>query len=519
MKKFLCLVLTLTMLCGIMIFPAQAEGSKLIGVCMQNMSSSISVLEADALKATFEPLGYTVQVASADDNVSTQMQQVNTFALQGAEMLVILPCQIETLEDALISAREFGTKVVISGGTGTISEDAYDAVMSDDEFLIGMYVASAAKTWIEKNMAPDGDWDVEFIFSTVSEDAKDRCAGEAMIIEPWLKNKAGEYVNLMGEKVDEADRIENPVYCQMVAERVENLEESTTEMDIAGDNRTVVAGVLTKNQNARVIIAYNSLVSTAGSQYIMDTYPEEEVQEFAFFSAGVMGDEYEYLIGAADNAAGTPSVFRAACQFGGGDAAATLADLSNRVMFGEAGVDYGKSNPNSIGLWYPITADLNNGVAALVAFDTPPYPAAFTYEEVLAQPALLTYWDSANGYNVDAQSDEAPAEEAGPEQAALEGGKAYTAMMPGIGGDEAHEFDLMDDGTCFFFLPGNAMVTDKYQGTWSVAEDGVTVTIEGLSNVDTTSAYTTPGLWPYIDGATGSTTIVIDPEAGTFTAQ
>ena len=517
MKKLVSLVLTLVLILSVMVFPAQAE-SKLIGVCMQNMSSSISVLEADALTALFEPLGYTVQVASADDNVSTQIQQVNTFILQGVDMLIILPCQIETLEDALIDAREmYGVKVVISGGTGTISEDAYDAVMADDEFLIGMYVASVAKTWIEKNMDPNGDWDVEFIFSTISADAKTRCAGEAMIIEPWLKNADGDDVNLVGETVSEADRIENPVYGQMVADRVESLAESTTEMDISGDNRTVVAGVLTKNQNARVLFGYNSLVSTAGSQYIMDTYPENEIQEFAFFSAGVMGDEYEYLIGAADQTAGTPSVFRAACQFGGGDAAATLADLAKRVMFGDSGVDYGKSNPNSIGVWYPITADLNNGVAELVAFDTPPYAAAFTYEEVLAQPDLLVYWDSANGYNTDAQSGGDAAEAAvGGE---IEGGRAFTAVMQGIGGDEPHEFDLMDDGTCFFFLPGNMMITDKYQGTWTAADDGVTISVTGLTNIDASSPYAIPGLWPYIDSTTGDATIIIDPEAGTFTTK
>ncbi|MGN0762710.1 MAG: hypothetical protein ACI4MK_04950, partial [Aristaeellaceae bacterium] len=105
MKKLVSLVLVMALVLSMMIMPASAESSKLIGVCMQNMSSSISVLEADALKAMFEPLGYTVQIASADDNVSTQMQQVNTFVLQGAEMLVILPCQIETLEDSLIDAR------------------------------------------------------------------------------------------------------------------------------------------------------------------------------------------------------------------------------------------------------------------------------------------------------------------------------------------------------------------------------------------------------------------------------
>ena len=211
----------------------------------------------------------------------------------------------------------------------------------------------------------------------------------------YLKSLYAEHVH-MGEVVSEAERIENPVYCEMIAERVTNLADCTTEMDISGDNRSVAAGVLTDDPNARVIIAYNSLVSTAGSQYIMDTYPEDEQDEFAFFSGGVMGDEYEYLIGAVSETFGTKSVFRGACQFGGGDAAATLANLAYNVMFGEAGVDYGKSNPNSIGLYFPIDAELNGGNAALVCFDTSPHIESFTYEEVLARENLMVYWDEQN---------------------------------------------------------------------------------------------------------------------------
>lgn len=211
----------------------------------------------------------------------------------------------------------------------------------------------------------------------------------------YLKSLYAEHVH-MGEVVSEAERIENPVYCEMIAGRVTNLADCTTEMDISGDNRSVVAGVLTDDPNVRVIIAYNSLVSTAGSQYIMDTYPENEQDEFAFFSGGVMGDEYEYLIGAVSETSGTKSVFRGACQFGGGDAAATLANLAYNVMFGEAGVDYGKSNPNSIGLYFPIDAELNGGNAALVCFDTSPHIESFTYEEVLARENLMVYWDELN---------------------------------------------------------------------------------------------------------------------------
>ena len=211
----------------------------------------------------------------------------------------------------------------------------------------------------------------------------------------YLKSLYAEHVH-MGEVVSEAERIENPVCCEMIAGRVTNLADCTTEMDISGDNRSVAAGVLTDDPNVRVIIAYNSLVSTAGSQYIMDTYPEDEQDEFAFFSGGVMGDEYEYLIGAVSETSGTKSVFRGACQFGGCDAAATLANLAYNVMFGEAGVDYGKSNPNSIGLYFPIDAELNGGNAALVCFDTSPHIESFTYEEVLARENLMVYWDEQN---------------------------------------------------------------------------------------------------------------------------
>lgn len=504
---------------------AEAEGSGdtddseggLIGVCMQNMSSSISELESEALTELFEAQGYEVQVVDAGDSVSTQLSQIQNFILMGAKMLVVLPCEIETLEDALIEAREEGIKVVISGGTGSISEDAYDAVSADDEFVIGMWVASVTKTWVEANMDPDGDWTVQFLSSTLSEDAISRCAGEAMIIEEYLKNEDGEYVNENWQVVDESEKIENPVYCEMIAERVEaagGLDAVSTEMDLSGDNRSVVANVLTQDPDCRVIIAYNSLASTAGSGYVMDTYSEEEAAEFAFFSGGVMGDEYEYLIGSVAEGH-TDSVFRAAAQFGGGDAAATLAALADSVMNGEEGVDYGKTNPNGIGVFYAVTAEENNGNAALLSFDTPSSIASYTVDELLALDSAVYYWDSESGYNEDEAEDDEEETTDTAEEEEIDG-DVYTCEMEGLSGTDVHRFVLRSDGTCEFCLPDSEMITDVYEGTYEIADDGVTVAVTGLANVDTTSSYTTPGLWDYIDSETGDTTIIIDPDTGTF---
>jgi hypothetical protein len=527
-KKYLSFLLAVAMVigsltalvgCGSKETSGSGEGdSKLIGVCMQNMTSSISELEATALKETFEAQGYEVQIQDAADSSSTQKSQVDTFILQGVDMLVILPCDIEVLEDSLIEAREDGIKVVISGGTGSISEDAYDAVSSDDEYVIGMWVASITKTWVEESLDADGDWEVAFAGSTISDDAKSRCAGEAQIVEPYLKNEDGDYVNEMWEVVDEADKVENPVYCEAVAKRVEaagGVSACTTESDISGDNRSVIAGILTDSPKTRVFIGYNSLISTAGSQYVLDTYGEDAVSEYGFFSAGVMGDEYNYLVGSVSDTEGTRSVFRGAAQFGGGDAAATLAALADNVLNGEAGVDYGKTNPNSIGLYYPIAADLNDGVAALVFFDSPSTIRAYTYEEILSG-SYTTYWDSKNGFNEDATADdseEADGAEAGGSTDTY--GTPYTYVNNGAMGEETLEIDLSDDGKAYFYLPGNEMLTDVYCGDYT--QDGDTVTITGLANIDSSSSYTTPGLWSFIDSESGDCQITIDEAAGTFT--
>lgn len=92
----------------------------------------------------------------------------------------------------------------------------------------------------------------------------------------------------------------------------------------------------------------------------------------------------------------------------------------------------------------------------------------------------------------------------------------YTCVFPGAFGDETLAFELLEDGTCKFNLPGNEMIVDVYQGTYVV--DGNNVTITGLTNVDPSSLYAIPGLWSFIDSTTGDCAIVIDPETMTFTA-
>lgn len=88
---------------------------------------------------------------------------------------------------------------------------------------------------------------------------------------------------------------------------------------------------------------------------------------------------------------------------------------------------------------------------------------------------------------------------------------SYTYTFEGLMGQEIVQIDLYSDGTVQFYLPGNTMITDIYAGTYT--QDGTAVFIAGLSNVDASSAYATPGLWNWI--VDGNATVTVD-ENGTF---
>lgn len=92
--------------------------------------------------------------------------------------------------------------------------------------------------------------------------------------------------------------------------------------------------------------------------------------------------------------------------------------------------------------------------------------------------------------------------------------RVYTYTVPGMMGDELLEIVLKDDGTVQFSLPEHEMITDVYEGTYE--QIGNIVIIKGLRNVDETSDYTIPGLWPFINTVTGDAVIEIDDETGLY---
>lgn len=605
---------------------AEPSGDKpLVGLCLQSMSQSIYVLMAEALEETLSDCD--VQIASCDDDVSTQIQQINNFALLGADMIVICPTEIEALTDAIQSAYESGCKILINGSTGDSGalEGYYSSCTVSDEYLIGCTVGMVAKKWAEQHLDPAGDWETVFLSCTLSDDTINRSKGLQTVLNEYLMNVDGEYVDAMGNVVSEAERVENPAYSELIAAHYNGVE---IEQDMAVSNVTTISNVMTQYPNARLFICYNSLASTEGGQYIVDNFADE-LDEFAFFSAGVMGSEPDYLVGSLGYD-GTESVFRGAAEFGGGDVAGELAQLAYNVMYGEAGVDYAVQTPQGIGQWWTVDADWSgDGVAYLANCDIVNAVTVQDFDPLadLSKDTTTIYWDSENGYN-EAAEDQAPAEaseEPAPEydlaaepieageykceeltpfdfyvywtitlnddgtysileenpamgnstytgtawtdngdgtlttgamdgdarpmagwfdadgvgswgnlgggmlvglegesdassepsdETATGGENAYLYEFDGLGGKETMQIELLEDGVCRMSLPGNTMILDVYEGAWT--REGDTVTITGFANVNASSPYRTPGLWAWIDSASGDCIITVDDAAMTF---
>jgi putative multiple sugar transport system substrate-binding protein len=115
-------------------------GGGLIGVAMPTKSSERWIADGDALKAALEADGYTVDLQYAEDDIPTQVSQIENMITKGAEALIIASIDGTTLSEVLQTAADSDIPVI-----------AYDRLIRDtenvdyyatfDNFLVGQQQA------------------------------------------------------------------------------------------------------------------------------------------------------------------------------------------------------------------------------------------------------------------------------------------------------------------------------------------------------------------------------------------
>jgi len=410
----------------------------------------------------------------------------------GADLLVINPTDIRALGDAIKEAHEAGIKIYINGATtDELSEEYYDCCTVSDEYLCGAYVAMIAKNWIEAHAdqlnAANPDWELSFLESNLAEETLKRSLGEQSILEPYLKNADGDYVDASGNVVDEANKVENPAFCQIALDHFNGV---ITEQDQTNGGLNV-ANILTTNPNTRVFIAYNSLASTQGGQYIVDNYADQ-IEDFAFFSAGVMGNEADYIVGSVDaDAVGFKSVMRGAVQFGvsaaGGDVATSVANTAYGILYGEEGVDYFKKNPDGIAAWWAVDKAWSpDGVASVAHFNILSGATVQPFDpiETLDDENTVFYWNSKDGFIVEEEPEapaapEAPVVPSAPSVGGAISAGEYTYMETTPFGEIKWTVTLNEDGSAVVCQPENeGMGNPTWTASWVDNGDGTFTTAD-----------------------------------------
>ncbi|HSK68614.1 MAG TPA: multiple monosaccharide ABC transporter substrate-binding protein [Candidatus Limnocylindria bacterium] len=116
MKKTLCLLLVSVLLLG----TASALAADKVGVAMPTNSLQRWNQDGAYMKAMLEAAGYEVDLQYANNDVATQVSQVENMILGGAKVLVIASIDGSSLGNVLQTARDNDIKVI-----------AYDRMLTD----------------------------------------------------------------------------------------------------------------------------------------------------------------------------------------------------------------------------------------------------------------------------------------------------------------------------------------------------------------------------------------------------
>ena len=113
----------------------------LVGVAMPTKVSERWIADGNAVKSDLEKNGYKVDLEYANNDIPTQVQQVNTMITKGAKVLIVASIDGGSLTDQLDAAAKAGIKVISYDRllTGDKNVDYY---VSFDNYKVGVYQAN-----------------------------------------------------------------------------------------------------------------------------------------------------------------------------------------------------------------------------------------------------------------------------------------------------------------------------------------------------------------------------------------
>jgi len=137
---------------------AQDKGT--VGIAMPTQSSARWISDGNSMVEQFTAAGYATDLQYAEDDIPTQLAQVENMITKGVDVLVIAAIDGTTLSNALDNAAAAGIKVI-----------AYDRLIRDsgsvdyyatfDNFKVGVQQAESLVKGLKERFPDQKPWNVE----------------------------------------------------------------------------------------------------------------------------------------------------------------------------------------------------------------------------------------------------------------------------------------------------------------------------------------------------------------------
>lgn len=194
MKKFTLVLLVLGLL--VAVIPAFAEG-ELIGVAMPTNSLQRWNQDGANMKAQLEEKGYKVDLQYANNDVATQISQIENMILGEAKVIVIASIDGSALSEVIASAKEAGIPTI-----------AYDRLIRDtpdisyyttfDNYGVGTIQGTYIKDALDLDNAGDKTYNIEYFGGSPDDNnAGLFYQGAIDVLQPYID--AGTLVNPSGQ--------------------------------------------------------------------------------------------------------------------------------------------------------------------------------------------------------------------------------------------------------------------------------------------------------------------------------
>lgn len=257
----------------------KSDEQKLVGITVPSVGNDFMLALSEAMKNAVEEAGCKVQLDSAENNVTTQIEQIENYASMGCDIIAVWAVNGEGVSSACEQAKNQGIDVLAFAYE---IKGASSSVISATEESMAAQCVAIADEWINETFADAGDGEVKVLVVTSS------TTPESVIRSDGLKAIA-----------DNA--------------KVSIITAEVGDQDKSDEARTLAENTFQTNEDIDVVLCMNGTIALGFESFLdSSSSPLTDKSKFGIFCV----DETDEIIAKINESATDESVLRGTVSMG-----------------------------------------------------------------------------------------------------------------------------------------------------------------------------------------------------------